>query len=57
MDACKEAGVKHIVYSGLESAKQLQNIDVAHFDGKAEVEQYLQESGKKWFKFNGVLGP
>ena len=36
-DACKAAGVKHLVFSGLEHVKKPLGYDVFHFDSKAEV--------------------
>ena len=42
-DACKKAGVKHLIYSGLESVKDKIGLDCPHFDGKGEVEKYLDE--------------
>lgn len=47
-DACKSAGVKHLIFSSLinttEASKgKLPNI--AHFDGKAKIEQYIRGSG------------
>lgn len=47
-DACKAAGVKHLIFSSLinntEASKgRLPNI--AHFDGKAKIEAYIRQSG------------
>ncbi len=42
-DVCKEAGVKHLVYSGLENVKELIGKPCPHFDGKGIVEKYLDE--------------
>lgn len=47
-DACKAAGVKHLIFSSLinttEASKgRLPNIK--HFDGKAQIEAYIRESG------------
>ena len=44
-DACKAAGVQHVVYSGLDPVKDLIGIDCPHFDSKATVEKYLDEIG------------
>ena len=44
-DACKEVGVKHYIYSGLENVKRIAGIDVPHFDAKGEVEDYLPSVG------------
>ena len=44
-DACVRAGVKHVVYSGLQEAKNTVNHPVPHLDGKALVEKYLNEIG------------
>ena len=43
--ACKRFGVQHLVYSGLELVKDITGIDCAHFDSKAAIEKYLDESG------------
>ena len=42
VDVCKEAGVKHIVMSSLESCIDLSGIAVAHFDSKAIVEEHIK---------------
>ena len=47
-DACKAAGVQHLIFSSLinttEASKgRLPNI--AHFDGKAKIEEYIRQSG------------
>ncbi|KAI5456743.1 hypothetical protein BGZ63DRAFT_495985 [Mariannaea sp. PMI_226] len=47
-DACKAAGVKHLIFSSLlnvtEASKgRLPNI--THFDGKAKIEEYIRSSG------------
>ena len=42
-DACMKAGVKHVVYSGLEKVKDITGWECPHFDGKGEVEDYLDE--------------
>jgi uncharacterized protein YbjT (DUF2867 family) len=44
-DACKRAGVKHLVYSGLELVKDKTGKECPHFDGKGFVEGYLDEIG------------
>lgn len=44
-DACKKAGVSHLVYSGLELVKEITGKDCDHFDGKGEVEKYLDSIG------------
>ena len=43
VDACMKAGVKHVVYSGLEKVKDITGWECPHFDGKGEVEDYLDE--------------
>ena len=40
-DICKDKGVKHLVYSGLEDVKSLIGKDCPHFDAKGIVEKYL----------------
>ncbi|XP_006869893.1 PREDICTED: nmrA-like family domain-containing protein 1-like [Chrysochloris asiatica] len=46
-DAAKRLGVQHVVYSGLENVKQLSGgkLEVPHFDGKGEVEDYFWSIG------------
>lgn len=47
-DACKEAGVKHLIFSSLINASKATEgrlVNITHFDGKAEVEEYIRESG------------
>jgi len=43
VDACKSAGVKHLVYSGLENAEDVLSKPCDHFDSKAAVEAYIKE--------------
>ncbi len=43
VDAAKDAGVEHFVYSSVGSAHR--ETGIAHFDSKAEVEDYLRGSG------------
>ena len=45
VDACKKAGVKHVVFSGLEKVKAITGKACPHFDGKGEVEEYIQGIG------------
>ena len=45
VDACKEAGIKHLVYSGLENCVKLTGKPVVHFDSKGVIEEYIQEEG------------
>jgi uncharacterized protein YbjT (DUF2867 family) len=47
-DAAKAAGVKHLIYSSIidvtiASNGRLRHLE--HFDGKAEVERYIRDSG------------
>ena len=44
-DACKKAGVTHLVYSGIELVKEITGRDCPHFDGKGEVEKYIDSIG------------
>ena len=44
-DECKKAGVQHVVFSGLDSAKDKIGKGVMHFDSKSAVEKYLDEIG------------
>ncbi|CAJ0937830.1 unnamed protein product [Ranitomeya imitator] len=43
-DLCKRLGLQHVVYSGLENVNKLTGgkLDVLHFDGKGEVEEYFR---------------
>ncbi|KAK2090838.1 hypothetical protein P7K49_030122 [Saguinus oedipus] len=46
-DTAKRIGLKHVVYSGLENVKRLTGgkLEVPHFDGKGEVEEYFWSLG------------
>ncbi|KAL2843688.1 hypothetical protein BJY01DRAFT_264159 [Aspergillus pseudoustus] len=47
-DACKQAGVKHLIFSSLRNVNEISNgrlPNVTHFDGKAEIEDYIRASG------------
>ncbi|KAE8148743.1 hypothetical protein BDV25DRAFT_168251 [Aspergillus avenaceus] len=47
-DACKQAGVKHLIFSSLRNVTEISNgrlPNVSHFDGKAEIESYIRQSG------------
>lgn len=47
-DACKEAGVTHLIFSSLINASKATEgrlVNITHFDGKAKVEEYIRESG------------
>ncbi|KAE8577533.1 hypothetical protein XENTR_v10022936 [Xenopus tropicalis] len=46
-DVTKRLGLKHVVYSGLENVKKLTGgkLEVLHFDGKGEVEEYFRAIG------------
>lgn len=44
-DACKEAGVEHVVYSGLDSVKDAIGKFCPPLDSKAAVEKYLDQIG------------
>ena len=47
-DACKQAGVKHLIYSSLLNIKELTHgrlSHMSHFDGKADIEAYIRASG------------
>ncbi len=46
VDAAKDAGVEHFVYSSVGSAHR--ETGIAHFDSKAEVEDYLRRSGMSY---------
>ena len=44
-DECKVAGIKHVVFGGLDSVKDKIGKSCAHFDSKSAVEKYLDEIG------------
>lgn len=47
-DACKAAGVQHLIFSSLIDVKEASKGSLAHvyhFDGKAEIERYIRDSG------------
>ena len=44
-DACKTANVKHLIFSGLELVKEITGTPCPHFDGKGEIEKYIEASG------------
>ncbi len=44
-DACKKAGVKHVIYSGLEVVKDITGTPCPHFDAKGVIEKYLDKIG------------
>ena len=47
-DVAKEVGVKHLIFSSLLDVTKTTNgrlSHVPHFDGKAEIEDYVRESG------------
>jgi len=45
VDACKAAGVQHLVYSSLESVVATVKKACPHFDGKAVIGDYIKEQG------------
>ena len=44
-DECKEAGIKHVVFSSLDSLKDKIGKSAMHFDSKAAVEKHLDQIG------------
>lgn len=44
-DECKKAGIKHVVFSGLDSVVDKIGKSCLHFDSKSAVEKYLDEIG------------
>ncbi|KAG8567787.1 hypothetical protein GDO81_013774 [Engystomops pustulosus] len=46
-DVSKRLGLKFVVFSGLENVKKLTKgkLEVLHFDGKGEIEEYFREIG------------
>ncbi|KAH7115187.1 putative NmrA family transcriptional regulator [Dendryphion nanum] len=48
VDIAKEEGVQHLIFSSLLSVKKATNgrlSHVPHFDGKADIEEYIKQSG------------
>ncbi|XP_013418812.1 nmrA-like family domain-containing protein 1 [Lingula anatina] len=45
VDAVKDAGVKHFIFSGFEYIQKIIGIECPHFDAKGQIEEYMQESG------------
>ncbi len=41
--ACKKAGVKHLVYSGMELVQDIIGVPCPHFDSKGIVEKFLDD--------------
>ncbi|KAH9213893.1 hypothetical protein DL95DRAFT_301516 [Leptodontidium sp. 2 PMI_412] len=47
-DAAKKAKISHLIFSSLPSVSKASNgalTNVAHFDGKAEIEEYMRSTG------------
>lgn len=47
-DACKDAGVERIIFSSLLHVTEISKgklPNVSHFDGKADIEKYIRNSG------------
>lgn len=47
-DACKAVGVKHLIFSSTIDVTKESNgrfVHVTHFDGKAEIERYIRQTG------------
>ncbi|SPN97500.1 related to nitrogen metabolic regulation protein nmr [Cephalotrichum gorgonifer] len=48
VDACKAAGVQHLIFSSLLNTSEISGdclARIAHFDSKAAVEEYIRETG------------
>ena len=45
VDACKNAGIKHLVFSALDDVKGTLGKSCPDFDGKHEIEKYALASG------------
>ncbi|XP_072034734.1 nmrA-like family domain-containing protein 1 [Amphiura filiformis] len=45
IDACNKAGIKHLIFSTLQDAKEAIGKECPHFDTKAEIEKYMFASG------------
>ena len=44
-DECKQAGIKHVVFGGLDSVKDKIGKSCLHFDSKSAVEKHLEKIG------------
>lgn len=47
-DAAKKAKISHLIFSSLPSVSKASNgalTNVAHFDGKADIEEYMRSTG------------
>lgn len=47
-DACKVAGVQHLIFSSLLNITDISQgrlPNISHFDGKADIEKYIRQSG------------
>ena len=47
-DACKTAGVQHLIFSSLLNTTRASNgrlSHISHFDGKAKIEEYIRQLG------------
>lgn len=54
VDACKEAGVQHLVFSVLIDVTKLTQgkfKHVYHFDSKAKIHEYIKQSGVPFTAF------
>ncbi|THH35469.1 NmrA/HSCARG family protein [Neolewinella litorea] len=69
VEAAREAGVKHFVWSTLPNVEEISSgkFEVPHFTGKAKVDEYVKRAGFEYFTFvqapfyfqnlSGMLGP
>lgn len=55
VEACKETGVQHLVFTSCASA--LENTGVPTFEAKAEVERYIAAQGPDFRRRTTILGP
>lgn len=53
IQAAKDAGVKHFVWSTLPNVEEISNgrFDVPHFTGKAQVDAYIKSAGFEYYTF------
>ncbi|CAB3998523.1 Hypothetical predicted protein, partial [Paramuricea clavata] len=56
IDVCLQEGVKHLIYSGLESAEKMYGFVVEHFESKARVEDCMMEKAGSMI-WNSVRTP
>lgn len=48
IEACKRAGVKHVVFGSVGGTERTERLGIAHFDAKREIERHLQDAPLTW---------